>query len=1551
VAEAVPNNSGRVLSNRWLQLAFATLVAVLAQLCAPSADAQPIPSQPPLCTPANLGVSCGVETNGFIARVTTALNTTSCTLGGGTEVNLCQYKAATDTWEALRGAGGGGLSDGDKGDVILSGSATVWDLDELDAESELEAVLDAPQLQGYHAGTSVAADLEEEGHASEHEPGAADPLVDLAYVPNALAEWPGSADPGNVDDALNALAASRVDFQSGTTDDPNGSVTCTTAPCLYLDTNGRAIAGSNPTATTGVPVVWRADIAGSASWAVSDLPVEPVSKYAKAYPTTTTGGIQEAVTYGCPSAVSGAGRYACLVLVDVPDITLTDPVRVGMCSSSSLQYGVLIAGLKESFGTAVPATMIGRPTIRWNGTETGQLATMFQFACSFHSGLANLSLLMDEGHDGTNYARIGVRLLAHRTTGLAYEQNWSSGHVHINKNVIWGSDFQQSGGAGGPAGANCPGTKNTCQIGVLKDSTAPFDDGAAVAEQTGQTISVTKNADGSASYRITAGGGNFGSYSAGDWISFNTAFVQGRNEGTFQVLTVTTQSTANDTATVWHPYAITEAAVGGVAFAEPNHIDADFAYSIYEDNHIKNTDVAYWIDTSQGVNDIIRDGELGSNRRRAVRMERGQMDLEHVGMQGPTGYAGYEHVERSTNGGVMFRWLGGSVEHYTAGQTALHLVGSGSSLESVHISGVRFQTGVTPINWVTLDSGHQAAVLMDQVRLETGIGAVTYNLNLNGGAGSSFSLRQAVRDSSVTISPTIAANTVVDCESVDSVGRHFDTDCDLTKDAAETYFADLADRTKAVAVTGAWDFSGALLTTADIDEATLDDDLLAFDDADSLWTATQLGPALEELNDSINAGVPNGAGSKVHWSQLLGVPAGFTDGTDDGGGGGSSALDLGDNGVNESGGITEIATINDNATNPIVTEPAPDKALFDFLQVWPGGSVSLWDTDTATEPYIWLHSITGDLVLNPAKTSAQGGTPTGTFQARLLDTTACWEYEGSSADAHELLDCIVNPTGDTTWNRPDLAAGTYTYATLEASQTFATGTKTVTAKFDFGGGTLELPNSTTLPGTCVVGEAYFDSDATVGQNFYGCTATNTWTLQGDGGGGGGAPTGVNYLVGTADGTLSNEIVVGASPGGELGGTWASPTIDDSLAVTSWNLTTPIITTSVTFEGGATDPVLTPGSGTLAFTNLTTLTLPSAATLEITNGCSIATAVVCPAVATPVVELEDSTNADADVDFRLAISDNASNDAEASFLVEDAGALVTYLQLDGINQTIVLGAASLTALTLTTDGTGDAEVVLPTGSIGAGEVLDASLGTADLGTDSVNADELNATGVESELEAVLDLPQLQGLLLLAQITDDASAGLCLVSGGAGGDPNWATCPGGGGGTFVDSLYVPAGSMDVDAVQCTKSITAAINSGPMIAAINCADNAAGIVYFELVMPDSWANSGIITVEAQAYTIDATVTGGADDTIGWDVSCMARGDGETINSTWGTAQNLDVTFVTQYVEEHVTSANITPDDFEAGDTLYCRAVVDATTTDATTADMRLKGFKVEFTRALGD
>lgn len=47
---------------------------------------------------------------------------------------------------------------------------------------------------------------------------------------------------------------------------------------------------------------------------------------------------------------------------------------------------------------------------------------------------------------------------------------------------------------------------------------------------------------------------------------------------------------------------------------------------------------------------------------------------------------------------------------------------------------------------------------------------------------------------------------------------------------------------------------------------------------------------------------------------------------------------------------------------------------------------------------------------------------------------------------------------------------------------------------------------------------------------------------GSAGGGGGAPTDADYLVGTANAGLSAEIVVGTTPGGQLGGTWGSPDV-------------------------------------------------------------------------------------------------------------------------------------------------------------------------------------------------------------------------------------------------------------------------------------------------------------------------------------------------------------------------------------------------------------------------
>lgn len=56
--------------------------------------------------------------------------------------------------------------------------------------------------------------------------------------------------------------------------------------------------------------------------------------------------------------------------------------------------------------------------------------------------------------------------------------------------------------------------------------------------------------------------------------------------------------------------------------------------------------------------------------------------------------------------------------------------------------------------------------------------------------------------------------------------------------------------------------------------------------------------------------------------------------------------------------------------------------------------------------------------------------------------------------------------------------------------------RTQTKRVDFSGvPTKPFRTGTTLPATCSVGEAFFKVDALAGQNFYGCTATNEWTLQ------------------------------------------------------------------------------------------------------------------------------------------------------------------------------------------------------------------------------------------------------------------------------------------------------------------------------------------------------------------------------------------------------------------------------------------------------------------------
>jgi len=81
-------------------------------------------------------------------------------------------------------------------------------------------------------------------------------------------------------------------------------------------------------------------------------------------------------------------------------------------------------------------------------------------------------------------------------------------------------------------------------------------------------------------------------------------------------------------------------------------------------------------------------------------------------------------------------------------------------------------------------------------------------------------------------------------------------------------------------------------------------------------------------------------------------------------------------------------------------------------------------------------------------------------------------------------------------------------------------TLALSSTVNLSGKILRLPSSTSLPGTCSTGDIYMDTDATSGQRIYACQATNTWAVQGDGGGGsiGGTLGTTDNAVPRADGT-------------------------------------------------------------------------------------------------------------------------------------------------------------------------------------------------------------------------------------------------------------------------------------------------------------------------------------------------------------------------------------------------------------------------------------------------
>lgn len=75
--------------------------------------------------------------------------------------------------------------------------------------------------------------------------------------------------------------------------------------------------------------------------------------------------------------------------------------------------------------------------------------------------------------------------------------------------------------------------------------------------------------------------------------------------------------------------------------------------------------------------------------------------------------------------------------------------------------------------------------------------------------------------------------------------------------------------------------------------------------------------------------------------------------------------------------------------------------------------------------------------------------------------------------------------------------------------------------------------------------------------------------------------------------------------------------------------------------------------------------------------------------------------------------------------------------------------------------------------------------------------------------------LSGLLALAQITDDATASLCLLSGGSGGDPVWSSCSGGASGDITDVGNCATGACFTSVAQNLVLVSPVGSTGAMTA----------------------------------------------------------------------------------------------------------------------------------------
>lgn len=181
------------------------------------------------------------------------------------------------------------------------------------------------------------------------------------------------------------------------------------------------------------------------------------------------------------------------------------------------------------------------------------------------------------------------------------------------------------------------------------------------------------------------------------------------------------------------------------------------------------------------------------------------------------------------------------------------------------------------------------------------------------------------------------------------------------------------------------------------------------------------------------------------------------------------------------------------------------------------------------------------------------------------------------------------------------------------------------------------------------------------------------------------------------------------------------------------------TTQILVGGGAAAlPVWTTATGSGAPVRATSPTLVSPALGTIASGVGTAL------TALDGENIQDDTIDDDSIDW--------SDVTGADITLTDAGAVTSSGTITSSGTFDVTGAAAMTlgsgdvlSITLTTDGTGDGEVVLPTGSISGTEILDDTVDSADYAAGSIDMEHLStAAKTESVTLTIVEPDQVAGV---------------------------------------------------------------------------------------------------------------------------------------------------------------------------------------------------------------